>query len=276
MKKNNRVTFLTIIVILAYLLSACSGVPAGTSVDNSSKSSQSQNNQAEDTTLTGTVEAINGNQVTVNGQVITVDSSLLAAANIAVGDNIKVEVQIAQDGSVTAVSAELVGADDTNANLNEDNQNNGNTNSNTSNSNDDLNNNSNGNDNSNSAAQEELTGTVEAITSDSITINGVVYKVADFTEFKDLIAMNDQVKIHVDVNADGTLVVREIEKSDSTSLDKSNSNNNGSDDNTNTNSNSNTNDDHGNDNGISGGDNNNGSNGGGNDNGGSGNGNGNG
>jgi len=260
MKKNNQITFLTTFLILAYLLSACSGVPAGVKVDNSSSNSQSQAGQVSEVVFTGTVEAINGNQVTVSGQVITVDSAVLAAANVVVGDNIKVEAQVGQDGGVTAVSIELSGSDD-NANSNDNNQNDSNANDNASNSNDNQNGNSNGNgnDNSNVDSQQEVTGTVDAITTDSITIDGVVYMIADFTEFKDLIAMGDQVKIHVIVNADGTLTIREIEKSAGTGLDNGNSNSNGSDDNSNLNSNGddhggngnddNSNDDHGNDNG---------------------------
>jgi hypothetical protein len=243
MNKINRITFLTTFLIMAYLLSACSGVPAGVKVDDSSSNSQSQAGQVSEVVFTGTVEAINGNQVTVSGQVITVDSAVLAAANVVVGDNIKVEAQVGQDGIVTAVSVELSGSDD-NANSNDNNQNDSNANDNGSNSNDDQNGNSNGNDNSNVDNQQEVTGTVDAITTDSITIDGVVYMIADFTEFKDLIAMGDQVKIHVIVNADGTLTIREIEKTAGTSLDNGNSNSNGSDDNSNLNSNSNS-DDHG-------------------------------
>jgi hypothetical protein len=246
MNKINRITFLTTFLILAYLLSACSGVPAGVKVDDSSSNSQSQAGQVSEVVFTGTVEAINGNQVTVSGQVITVDSAVLAAANVVVGDNIKVEAQVGQDGSVTAVSIELSGSDD-NANSNDNNQNDSNANDNASNSNDNQNGNS--NDNSNADSQQEVTGTVETITTDSITIDGVVYMIADFTEFKDLIAMGDQVKIHVIVNADGTLTIGEIEKSVGTGLDNGNSNSNGSDDNSNLNSNSNSDDHGGNSNG---------------------------
>jgi len=288
MKKINRTMFFSILVVLAYVLSACSGAPAGQSTNDQ----LAQPGQAQDVVFTGTVESVNGNQWIVSGQTITVEDG--TAANIAVGDNVKVEAHVAEDGTVTAVHIEVSGADDANSNSsngNDSNSNdsNANGNDNTSNSNDNQgdnsnvsNGNGNGNDNSNPANDQEVSGIVEAITTDSITINGVVYMIADFTEFKDIIAMGNQVKIHVIVNADGTFTIREIEKSAQTGLDNgnSNSNSNGSDDNSNTNSSSNSNgDDHGNDSGGSGNDNSGGGNdngGGGNDNGGGGNGNGNG
>lgn len=136
-----------------------------------------------------------------------------------------------------------------NTNSNDDNSN-GNVNA---NSNSNANGNANGNDNSNTAPsgpEQEFFGTVQAITKDSITINGVTYKLAGFTEFKGTIAPGDQVKIHVIVNADGTFTIREIEKTsgagigntNSNSNVNSNSNGNSNDDNRNSNSNSNSND----------------------------------
>ena len=274
MKKTNRSTFFTTIVVLAYLLSACSGVPAGVKVDDSSSNSQSQAGQGAEVAFTGTIDAMGGNQWTISGQVITVDGAASIEANIVVGDNVKVEARVSQDGTITAVRIEHAGNDNANGNSNDDNQNDSNANDNGANSNDDLNGNSNGNGNDNSSADDdqEVSGVVEAITTDSITIDGVVYMIADFTEFKDLVGMGDMVKVHVIVNADGTVMIREIEKTQGAGLDDNNSNSNGSDDNANSNdddgSNSNddnTNDDNGNDN--SGGSNNNDSSGSGNGNG---------
>lgn len=126
-----------------------------------------------------------------------------------------------------------------------------------------LNDNANGNDNANTNANSndrldddsEIFGLVEAITDDSVTIGGVTYLLANFTEFKDIISVGDQVKIHVIVNSDGTLTIREIERSsggdDDNSNDSRNSNINGNsnDDNSNDDdsSNGNSNDDNSND-----------------------------
>ena len=258
MKKINRSMFFSVLVVLAYVLSACSGAPAVQSGDDQS----SQSGQVQEVVFTGTVDSMGGGQWTVSGQAINVDGATSVDANIVVGDNVKVEARVSQDGSVTAVSIETSGADDTNANSNDDNQNDSNTNANdnTSNSNDnqadnsnsansnDDNSNGNGNDNSSTGSDQEVSGLVEAITTDSITINGVVYMLADFTEFKNLIALGDQVKVHVIVNADGTFTIREIERTAGTGIGGDNSNGNGSDDNSNSNGNDdNSNDDNGND-----------------------------
>ena len=218
MKKIDPKLFFSIMVILAYLLSACSGTPVG--------------------------------------------------------------APQSQDNTGPSVGTELSNAND--ANANSSNENESNTNSNASNS----------NDNSSGDIEQEVSGVVEAITTESITINGVTYVFADFTEFKDVIALGDLVKLHVIVNADGTFTIREIEKSDETggdngnsnsndndSDDNSNSSNNNDDDNNNSNSNDNGNgnDDgggNGNGNDDDGGDDNGNDNGGGGDDGGNGNGNG--
>jgi hypothetical protein len=81
------------------------------------------------------------------------------------------------------------------------------------------------------ASQNEIFGTIEAITADTITVNGVTYNLAQgFTEIKDSLAVGNQVKVHVILNADGTFTIREIEKSVGTSVDDNSSNLNGSDD----------------------------------------------
>ena len=247
MKKLNRSMFFSVLVVLAYVLSACSGAPAG----QSSNDQSSQSGQAQEVVFTGTVDSMGGGEWTISGQVVAVDSTTAVDANIAVGNNVKVEARVGQDGSVTAISIEISGADDINANSNDDNQNDSNANDNASNSNDnqadnsnsansnDDNGNDNGNDNSSDDDEQEVSGFVEAITTDSITINGVVYMLADFTEFKGLVALGDSVKIHAIVNADGTFTIREIEKTGGPGLGDGNSNDNGSDDN--------SNDDNGND-----------------------------
>jgi len=292
MKKINHTMFVSALMILAYVLSACSGVPASTG--QNANGQQVQTGQVQDVVFTGTVEGVNGNQLTISGQTITVEDGAMAGT-VAVGDNIKVEAHVSPDGKVTAVHVEISGLDNANSNSNNgnDNNSNANVNDNTANSNGNQNGNSNStngnnnsNDNSNAANQQEVSGMVTAITTESVTINGVVYMIANTTQFKDIIALGDQVKLYVIVNSDGTLTIREIEKSAQTSVDNSNSNSNsnGLDDNSNLNGNStnnngddkggNSNDSHSNDNGGSSNDNSSGGGSGGNDNGGGGNGNG--
>ena len=86
--------------------------------------------------------------------------------------------------------------------------------------------------------ENEVFGTVEALGVDTITVNDVTYTLANFTEIKNAIAVGDQVKLHVILNADGTLTIREIEKSVDSGGDNGNSND----------SNDNTNDDDSDDN----------------------------
>jgi len=159
-------------------------------------------------------------------------------------------------------------------------------NSNDANSNDINSNDANSNDvnsidaNSNDSGIE-IVGVVEAITDDTITINGVTYLMpAGFTEFKDLAAVGDQVKVQVIFNADGTFTILEVEITSVLGEDNGNDANSNDDNGNDANSNddngndSNSNDDNGSGGGgndDSGGGNDNGGNddgGGGNDNGG--------
>ncbi|HSM72703.1 MAG TPA: DUF5666 domain-containing protein [Anaerolineales bacterium] len=118
--------------------------------------------------------------------------------------------------------------------------------------------NDNGDDSGSDASGDELElfGVIEAMTDTSITINGVVFNLAEFTEFKDIVSVGDQVKIHFIVNADGTFTIREIELSSGDDDDSSNSNSNfngndnddDDDDRSNNNGNDNDDDDNENDN----------------------------
>lgn len=302
MKQTNQFKFLALLVALAYVLSACTGVAPAANAN------QGQDDQPQQVVFTGTVEAMGGGEWTISGQVVTVTGTTTVDATIMVGTNVRVEAVVDQNGVVTAVSIETAGADDPNANANandsngnDDNGNDANANANTngddnSNSNANGNDNGNGNDSALTGTETEVTGKVDAISSTSITIGGLVYDLSTKTEFKGVIAVGDMVKAHVITSAEGKQTIREIEKLSGTSIggnsndngnDDHGGNSNSSDDNGNSNDdnggNSNGNDDHGgnsnssDDNGNSNDSNSNGSddNGnGGNDNGGNGNGNG--
>jgi len=251
--KLSKYTILTVILLGAYLLSACSGAPAPSS---SSVVDDTQSGQFQEVVFTGVVEAVGNGEWQVSGQQVPVDPSTVIDANIQVGDTVRVEASVSPDGSVVALKIESASADDgssnTNANSNDDNSNdaasndNVNTNDNTNSSDDNGNSNTNANSNDGmSGSGDEVYGVVEVITSDSITIDGVTYSLADFTEFNDLVAVGDQVVIHVIVNSDGTVTISEIELSTSIggNSNDDNSNINGSDDNSNNNSNDDDHDD---------------------------------
>jgi len=241
MFKINRFTLVSLVLVGAYLLSACggalpqSGLPqAGIKV------------QAKEIVFTGVVEAINGNEWTVSGQVITVEPSAAVDPNIQVGMIVKVEGQVSSTGEVTALKVETSAVLDDNAsgaNANDDNLN-ANSNANT---NDDNSNSANDNSNETAGAGTEIFGVVESLTTDAITVNGIEYQLAQFTEFKDAVAVGDQVKLHVIVNADGTFTIREIEKSTGNGVDDNSNNSNDDNGNESNSKDSNSNDDHGND-----------------------------
>ncbi|PWB72334.1 MAG: hypothetical protein C3F07_12225 [Anaerolineales bacterium] len=251
MKRSYRFV-LSVMFMGAYLLSACSGVvPVQSGVDDT------QSGTTQEVVFTGAVESMSGTTWQINGQQVTVDESAVVDPNVKIGDVVRVEASVSAEGVVTVMKIETSGADDANGNSNSSNDNASNTNDDTSNTNDNTNTgddnaNSNANGNEAAGAEQEIFGVVESITADTITIDGVVYNLADFTEFNGMIAVGDQVKVHVIVNDDGTLTIREIEKSNGTGIgdDNSNSNanvnDNSNDDNSNVNVNDNGNDDNSN------------------------------
>jgi len=241
MKGFKSFKLLSIILVLAYLLSACSGAAVESGVPAGGKS------QAMEVAFTGTVEAIGASEITVSGQIVAIDAKTILDPNVKVGDIVKVEASVSDTGAVLALTIESSSPDDTttnSGNTNDDNTNSGNTNtndnSNTSNDNTNSNDNSTGNDNGTGGMEEEITGVVEEITADSVTVDGVTYNFSSFTEFGDAIFVGDEVKLEVIVNADGTFTVREIEKFDGTSIGNDNSNDDDDDDDD---SNGNSNDD---------------------------------
>jgi len=86
----------------------------------------------------------------------------------------------------------------------------------------------------------ELVGVITAMDATTVTIDGVVYNLATFSEVKGSLKVGDTVKLEFITNADGTLTVREIQISTATTNENGNENSNGSM-NENGNSNSNEN-----------------------------------
>ncbi len=152
MKKVTRYV-LIVFVLASMLLGACAAAP----VTGASKV------ESASVAFTGTIDGISGSQWIVNGQSITVEPSVIRDGPFSVGDLVKVEVDVNQDGSITVTRVETpssadvsdlpsLGDDNSNGNTNDDSANvnsNANTNddnSNASNSNDDNSNASNSND----------------------------------------------------------------------------------------------------------------------------------
>jgi len=229
MKIINRFKVLSFFLIAAYLLVACGGT-----LPSSAASAKGPKVDASIVAFTGIVEAMNDTQWTVSGQILTLDPQVSLDPNIGVGDRVKVEANVSADGSVVALKVESPASDDAVSTPSAD------ANSTpdrvgtplvdvsltpeVSSTSDPFSTQAAGN------AQNEIFGAVESLTTDTITINGVTYPLANFTEIKDIVAVGDQVKLHVIPNADGTFTVREIEKSAVTTIDDHSSNSNGSDD----------------------------------------------
>lgn len=244
-------TLIFIFVLATLLLSACAGTATPAS------NSAADKVQADLVEFTGVIEAINGTQWTINGQVVTVDPSVVRDGPFQVGDTVKLEAQVAQDGSVVVTRVETPSApaaDNGNTNSADD----GNSNS-VDNGNSNSNSNSNSNDNSSTPGTtgglvfddggNEAFGSVDSITADAVVIGGQTFALANGSEFKNLIAAGDFVKVHFVLNADGTYTIVEIETWDPAAISNGNSNSN--DDNSNGNdgngNDDNSNDDNGND-----------------------------
>ncbi len=203
MKTIHRFKALSLFLLLAYLLAACGGT-----LPQSTASSRGSKVEPNVVAFTGAVESMNGSEWTVGGQKLSLDSQASLDPNIALGDQVKVEAHVLPDGSVVASKVQSSIASKSVADDN-------------STPSPDLSSASDAS-SSQAAVAKEVFGAVEAMTADTITVDGVSFNLADFTEFKDALTVGDQVKLHVTVNADGTFTVREVEKS-VPSVDNSNS-----------------------------------------------------
>jgi uncharacterized protein DUF5666 len=230
MKIINRFKVLSFFLIAAYLLAAC-----GSTLPSSTASAKGPKVDASMVAFTGIVEAINGTRWTVSGQTLTLDPQVSLDPNIKVGDRVKVEANVSADGSVVALKVESPASNDAvstpSAEANSTPDPVGTFSADVSSTPDVSSTTDPASTQAAGSAQNEIFGAVEAMTTDTITVNGVTYNLAQgFTEIKDIVAVGDQVKLHVIPNADGTFTVREIEKSAATTVDDQSGNSNGSDD----------------------------------------------
>jgi hypothetical protein len=161
MKPNKRFFITTLVLLAAYVLSACGGLPQ--QADGSSGEQAAIKVRAVEVAYTGVIEAMNGDEWTVNGQVLTVDPAVIQDGPFQEGDTVKIEGEMNADGSfiVSRVEAPtasdltdlpILGDDNANVNSNDDNSNDDmdNANDNDDNSNDDnVNGNSNEDDDDN-------------------------------------------------------------------------------------------------------------------------------
>jgi hypothetical protein len=234
MKDIHRLKLLSIVLVLAYLLSACSGVAIQPGVPAGGKP------QSNEFAFTGTVQSINTGEITVSGQIVSIDAKTIVDPNIKVGDIVKVEASISETGNVLAVKVEAFEADTAIPTISTDGaatpavteppaltsapdplvtQ-------------------------TTNGSEKEIFGVVDFLSTDSITVDGVVYPLSPITEFKNAIFAGDTVKLHVMIEVNGSFTLREIEKVSGTILED---NNTTSDDSSNDDLNDDENDDNGND-----------------------------
>lgn len=140
MKSTFRV-FLAVAAIFSALLNACAPATAPVVKDAPVTGGKPHASLVE---FTGVIEAINGDQWTISGQTVIVDPSVLRDGPFNVGDTVKVEGQVASDGSIIITRIESPSAFDEDDNSNDSNINDDN--SNDDNDNDADNDNDNDND----------------------------------------------------------------------------------------------------------------------------------
>jgi len=164
----------------------------------------------------GAVEAMGADAWTIGGMTFRVTAATEIEAGLEVGDFVKVHARRQAGGSLWAREIER-----------EDDQ-------------------------PGAGAEVEFSGTVEAMGAGAWTIDGMTVHVTAQTEIEAGIGVGDFVEVHARVEADGSLVARQIKLDDSGSGDVDNDNddnaNDNRDDNQNDNDNRNDNDDNGNDN----------------------------
>jgi len=213
---------ISLFLIAVYGLAACSGA-----LPQAQTSPSDPKVETNVIAFTGTVEAIAGEQWTVGGQTLTLDPQVSVDPNIKLGDQVKVEANVSSDGSVVALKVESIAADDPVPAISRPSADPAERLSPDTNM-------SNRPDSSPQAipgSQNEIVGTIQAISAGTITVDGVTYDLYQgFTEIKDSLAVGDQVKVHVLLNTDGSFTVRQIEKSVGTGVNEDSSNSNGSDD----------------------------------------------
>ena len=243
MNTLNRFKLFSFVLVVAYLLSACGGVALQS---EAAAPAPGPKVGANIVAFTGTVEDISGSQWTVGGQPFTLDAQALLDPNIAVGDEVKVEANVLEDGAVVAMKVESTKADDIVSTPSADSVASSTpdpvaTSSPDAGSTPDASSSPDAPTPQAGVNENEVFGTVEALTATTITVNGVTYNLTNSTEFKDALAVGDTIKLHVTFNADGTVTVREVEKSDA-SFDDNGASGNSDDGPTHD-----ANDDHGND-----------------------------
>ena len=170
--------------------------------------------------FTGTVAAMDAGAWTIDGQSVAVTAHTEIESGIEAGALVRVHALVGAGGSLIAREIELAGEGEPAI----------------------------------PGVEVEFRGALETMGADAWTIGGLTFRVTAATEIEGDIEVGDFVEVHAQVEADGSLVAREIRPDESGSGDVENDNddngnaNGNGDDNQNGNNNDNGNDDNQNDN----------------------------
>jgi hypothetical protein len=227
MKTLSRFKVISLVLIAAYLLAACGGT-----LSQSTNWSDDRSVDSNVVAFTGIVESMDGTQWTIGGQSVILNGQAALDPDIRLGDEVRVEANVSADGTVTVVKVESSAKD---APVSASSADLSSTPEPVATASPDASSTPGVGSlpepalaQSSGIRENEVFGRVEAITAETITVNGVTYNLSDLAEIKETLQAGDQVKLHVIVNADGTFTVREVQKS-TLSVDD-NANSNGSDD----------------------------------------------
>ena len=247
MKKKNLFVF-TALTVLGLMLSACGATPASTSERTVGAKVDAS------LVFTGVVESIGEAEIVVDGQVVVLTPEMIVAADFVVGDTVEVEASVDETGAIVAEYVELHNEDDddsfddsmslygvvegidgntvvidgqtyTISNLTEldDMIAAGDTVSfeyivNTDNTLSLLELELEDED-EDSSDDSSLTGVIEFVDGNMVTIDGQIYLLDEQTEFMGAFVAGDVVEFEYIVNADNTLSLTEIELEDDDSDD---------------------------------------------------------
>ncbi|MBK8417534.1 DUF5666 domain-containing protein [Candidatus Villigracilis saccharophilus] len=89
---------MVIFILAAVMLGACAAAPASAGASKVS---------AAPIEFTGVIESVNGMEWVVDGQTITVEPTVIHDGPFVVGDTVKVEVEVSQDGTISVTRVEL-------------------------------------------------------------------------------------------------------------------------------------------------------------------------
>lgn len=138
---------------------------------------------AEEIELIGTIESMSPTSWTLNGQVLVILPTTEIKGSLLVGDLAKAHAATQADGSLAAREIEpAAGFESPTQDV--------------------------------IGAEYDFTGAIDAMAFDQWTVAGTTFGVTPQTEIKGTFAIGQLAKVHVMVNADGSLVAREIEAPD--------------------------------------------------------------